>query len=147
MPRGTKLGLMRLEPSRNPTRPIPILVSEAGLTCSQGNQKLSNLLGSSTLGTAGHLLRHKILATSGSLQQQRAGEPYTPYQILPHHSWLNRRGHRPKKTREQSTPSLFLITINVGRQDFMTHLLVLPPSPTWDGLKHLVTPSVAFSTG
>jgi hypothetical protein len=55
------------------------------------------LSGSSTLGTAGHRLRPKILDTTGSLQWQMAGEPYTMYRIWPHHSKLQRRGHHPKK--------------------------------------------------
>jgi hypothetical protein len=42
--------------------------------------------GSSTPGTTGRQLWPKILDTIGSLQQQMAREPYTPYRIWPHHS-------------------------------------------------------------
>jgi hypothetical protein len=45
----------------------------------------------------GHRLRPKILDMNGSLQRQSAGEPYTPYRIWPHHSWLKRRGHQTIK--------------------------------------------------
>jgi hypothetical protein len=55
------------------------------------------LLGSSTLSTAVHRLRYKILATTGSLQRQTARELYTQYRIKPHHSRLKRRCHQPKK--------------------------------------------------
>jgi hypothetical protein len=41
-------------------------------------------------------------------------------------------------------PSLFLITADVGRQDFTTCLPDLPPSLTWDGPGHPVTPSNRF---
>jgi hypothetical protein len=60
-----------------------------------------------------------------------AGEPYTPYQICPHHSWLKRRGHQPKKneTREQSTSTLSLLAIVMGMHDLTTYQLVPPPSP------------------
>jgi hypothetical protein len=51
------------------------------------------LPGSSTLGTTDRQLWTKILDTIGSLQRQMAREPYTPYQIRPHHSKLKRRGH------------------------------------------------------
>jgi hypothetical protein len=37
------------------------------------------LSGYGTLGMTGHWLWPKILDTAGSLQQQMAGEPYTPY--------------------------------------------------------------------
>jgi hypothetical protein len=58
-----------------------------------------------------------------------AEEAHTPYLIWLHHSWLKRRGHQPKKiqTRKQSIPSLFLITVDVGRQDFTICL----PDPGW----------------
>jgi hypothetical protein len=56
------------------------------------------LSGSSNPGTVGHRLLSKILDTAGSLEQQMTGEPYTPYQIWPHHSRLKRRGHQPKKS-------------------------------------------------
>jgi hypothetical protein len=55
------------------------------------------LSGSSTPGTMGYRLQPKILDTTGTLQQQMAGEPYTPYQRMPHHSRLKRRGYQPKK--------------------------------------------------
>jgi hypothetical protein len=32
-----------------------------------------------------------------SLQQQMTGESYTMYWMWPHHYWLKRRGHQPKK--------------------------------------------------
>jgi hypothetical protein len=44
-------------------------------------QPICALLGSSTLGTMGHRLWPKNLDTTGSLQQQMAGEPYTSYWI------------------------------------------------------------------
>jgi hypothetical protein len=64
-----------------------------------------------------------------------AREPYTSYWIWPPHSWLKRRAHKPKNNRtwEQSAPSLFLITVDVGRQNFAT-CLPRPTSltdPTW----------------
>jgi hypothetical protein len=55
------------------------------------------LSGSSTLGTASYWLRPKILDMTGSLQRQMAVEPYTPYRIGPHHSWMKRWGNQPKK--------------------------------------------------
>jgi hypothetical protein len=55
------------------------------------------VLGSSTPGTVSHRLRPKIRDKTSSLQQQKTGELYTPYQIWPHHSWLKRRSHQPKK--------------------------------------------------
>jgi hypothetical protein len=58
---------------------------------------LVTLLGSSTPGTVGCLLRPKILDTTSSLQRQMVGELYTMYQIWPHHSRLKRKGHQPKK--------------------------------------------------
>jgi hypothetical protein len=57
------------------------------------------LLKSSTLGTFGHRLHPIILDMTGSLQQQMAGEPYTPYEIRPHHSRLKGRGYQPKKNQ------------------------------------------------
>jgi hypothetical protein len=45
-------------------------------------QKAQGLLsGSSTPSIMGHRLRPKLLDTTSSLQQQMAGEPYTPYRI------------------------------------------------------------------
>jgi hypothetical protein len=55
------------------------------------------LSGSRTPGTVGHRLRLKILDMTGSLQQQTTREPYTPYQIRPHHSRLKGSGHQTKK--------------------------------------------------
>jgi hypothetical protein len=57
---------------------------------------------SSTPGTMGHRLRPNILDMVGSLQQQIAREPYTPYLIWSHHLGLKRRGHQSKRnqTRE-----------------------------------------------
>jgi hypothetical protein len=40
----------------------------------------------------GYRLQPKILDMTSSLWQQMVGEPYTPYWIWPHHSWLKRRG-------------------------------------------------------
>jgi hypothetical protein len=54
------------------------------------------LLGSYTLGTAGHRLWPKNLDMIGSLQWQMAREPITPYRIRPHHSWLKKRGRQLK---------------------------------------------------
>jgi hypothetical protein len=45
------------------------------------------LLGSSTLGTAGHQLRPKILDTTDSHQWQMTRESYTKYQIWLHLSY------------------------------------------------------------
>jgi hypothetical protein len=104
------------------------------------------LSGSSTPGTTGHQLWPKILDTTGSLQRQTTVEPYTSYRIWPHHSWLKRRDHQTKKNwvREQSSPSLFLITVDVGRQDFATCLPDQPPSSTQDQPEHPVAPSRSF---
>jgi hypothetical protein len=55
----------------------------------------------------------------------------------PHHLGRCSRVH-------QCTPSLSLIAIDVGRQDFTTCLLVPPPSLTWDMLGHPVTPPRDF---
>jgi hypothetical protein len=90
--------------------------------CDLCNNLTSTVSGSSTPGTAGRRLQSKILDMIYSRQQQTAGESYTSYQIWLHHSGLKRRGHQPKRnwTWEQSTPSLFLVTIDVGMQDFVT---------------------------
>jgi hypothetical protein len=98
------------------------------------------------MGTTGHQLRFKILNTIGSLQQQTVEGLYTPYQIWPHHSWLKRKGYQSKKNwiREQSTSSLFLITVDMSKQDFTTYLPGLPPSLTQDGLGHPVAPLRSF---
>jgi hypothetical protein len=53
--------------------------------------------GSTTLGIAGRWLQSKILDTIGSLQRQTVGEPYTSYQINPHHSRLKMWDHELKK--------------------------------------------------
>jgi hypothetical protein len=58
---------------------------------------LSVLSRSNNTGTVGRWLRPTILDMSGSLQYQTAGEQNTSYQIWPHHSWLKRRSHQPKK--------------------------------------------------
>jgi hypothetical protein len=52
----------------------------------------------------------------------------------------------PKKnwTREKSAPSLFLIMVDVGKQDFTTCLPDPPPSPTWDWPGHPAAPSKSF---
>jgi hypothetical protein len=105
-----------------------------------------NLSGSSTPGIAGSRLWPKILDTIGSLQQQTAGEPYTPYQIRPHHSWLKRRATNLKRTKPVSNPhhNLFLITEDVGWHDFTTCQHNMPPSLTRDEPEHPVTPIGGF---
>jgi hypothetical protein len=55
------------------------------------------LLGSCTPGTMGYRLWPKNLDTVSSHQQQAARKQYIMYWIWPHHSWLKRRGHLPKK--------------------------------------------------
>jgi hypothetical protein len=73
-------------------------------------------------------------------------EKHTPCTRYGHHSWLKRRGRQPKKnqTQEQSAPSHFLITIDMGRKDFTTCLPNSPPSLNWDGPRHPGTPSRSF---
>jgi hypothetical protein len=56
------------------------LSTSFSITC---NKPRDVLPGSSTPGTMGHQLWPKILDTTGSLQQQMAGEPYTPYGYSP----------------------------------------------------------------
>jgi hypothetical protein len=68
-----------------------------GLIVSHAIDRTVVLLGSSTPGTVqGRRLRPKHLDTTGSLQLQTAGEPYTPYRISPNHSWLKRRSEASK---------------------------------------------------
>jgi hypothetical protein len=94
-------------------RPVPLFLRPFGApfaACSSTTQinalsMLSRnstvLSGSSTPGTVGHRLRHKILDTASFLQWQTAGEPYTPYRIRPYHSRLNRRGYQSKKNKSR----------------------------------------------
>jgi hypothetical protein len=53
--------------------------------------------GSSTSGTTSRQVWLKILDMTGSIQWQTIWELCAPYRIWPHHSWLKRRGHQPKK--------------------------------------------------
>jgi hypothetical protein len=69
------------------------------------------LSGSSTSGTAGCRLQPKILDTTGSLKQKMVGEPYTLYQIWPHHSRLKRRATYLKRTNPGSKLRLHLSTL------------------------------------
>jgi hypothetical protein len=55
------------------------------------------LSGSCTPGTTGCRLWPNILDMTGSPIDKTARKPYTPYQVCPHHSWLERKGHPPKK--------------------------------------------------
>jgi hypothetical protein len=59
----------------------------------------------------GHRLQPKILATTGSLQWETVGEPYTPYRIWPHHSGLKRRGTNLKRSNFGSSPCLHFSTL------------------------------------
>jgi hypothetical protein len=64
------------------------------------------LSGSSTPGTAGRWLRLKILDTTGSVQWQTTGEPYSLYRIWSHHSWLKRGATNLKRTKLEGSPHL-----------------------------------------
>jgi hypothetical protein len=59
---------------------------------------------SSIPGTVGHQLRAKILDMTSSLQQQMAGEPYTPYRIGSHHFRLKGKATNLKRTNPGSNP-------------------------------------------
>jgi hypothetical protein len=105
------------------------------------------LFGSYTPGTMGRRLRPINLNAIGSLQRQMAREPHTSYQIWPHHSWLKRRGHQPKKSKNLGpihTVPLSLLMIDLGRQDSTTSLPGPPPSFTWDRFDLPVTPPRSF---
>jgi hypothetical protein len=87
------------------------------------------LSGSSTLGTAGHRLWPKILDTTGTLLCQVAGESYTLYRIMPHHSRLKRRGHQPKNKLFLGMIHAFTFPSYDGRwQEGFHHLSARPAS-------------------
>jgi hypothetical protein len=59
----------------------------------------NQFVGVFTLGSAGRWLRPKNLDTTSPPPQQTVEEPITLYQIRSHHSWLNRKGHQPKRNQ------------------------------------------------
>jgi hypothetical protein len=74
------------------------------------------------------------------------GEPYTPYQIWPHHSWLKRVATNLKRIKPGSNPRHRFpsFTIIMGRQDFTTYLSDPPPFSTQDGPEHPVSSPGGF---